>query len=494
MRLWILLVVLLIPLAVSQASAVSGTLSISSITIAPGGQGAADLRSNVPAPGLGAWTVDITYDPAVVSVASCAPAQGGVCNPAFAANKVRITGASASGLIGDTSLGTITLHRLAASAAACGAASPLSLATNVFADATVGNPQNITLTAPTNGTVTCATSVFPGVPDSEHAILVAWVINDLNSNGQREPDEPGVEGWLLDQACGDALARLGSTDADGRLIAMVRRSEPCFLLETPFGWLAEGGNSRRDVTLNPGATVGLVFLVHQAGEQVENFGGNVIMNGLPAPVGTQVDALFGGQYCGVADVYAAPEATRYSLYVLSDHDRGGCATPGGSVSLTVNGIVVHTETFSPFSFPGLDLILGPAPMYFYLSSPEGTTPIPYVGAVRCGEARLTELGVGLLPSNFNIIYVLPDALRSGCGAPGRTVTIKAGGQIILQLPWHEGLTNELPPFTPIPDVILPEGGSGGSESSGVVAVAALLGAASLAMLVVGIGLARRSRP
>src|SRR3990172_5697377 len=153
-------------LVVAQVSAVSGTLSISSPTIAPAGQGVADLRSNVPAPGLGAWTVDITYDPTKVSVASCAPAQGGVCNPAYAANQVRITGASANGLIGDTSLGTITLNMLAATAAACGAPSPLTLTTNVFADATIGNPTDITLTSTTNGTVTCGAAALPTIVPS----------------------------------------------------------------------------------------------------------------------------------------------------------------------------------------------------------------------------------------------------------------------------------------------------------------------------------------
>jgi len=189
-------------LVVAQVSAVSGTLSISSPTIDPGGQGTADLRSNVPSPGLGAWTVDITYDPAAVSVASCAPAQGGVCNPNFAANKVRITGASANGLTGDTSLGTITLHMLAATASACGAASPLSLATNVFADATIGNPQNITLTSTTNGTVTCAAAPAatatraPGLP--------------INGGG---PSDGGSSTWLIVGLAGVGLAMLAGYGA-----------------------------------------------------------------------------------------------------------------------------------------------------------------------------------------------------------------------------------------------------------------------------------------
>jgi hypothetical protein len=178
-------------LVVAQVSAaVSGTLSISSPTIAPAGQGVADLRSNVPAPGLGAWTVDITYDTTKVSVASCAPAQGGVCNPAFAANQVRITGASANGLIGDTSLGTITFNMLAATTAACGAPSPLTLTTNVFADATIGNPTDITLTSTANGTVTCGAAALPTIvpsgfgPDSSSSeSSFGWLVMGLGGLG-----------------------------------------------------------------------------------------------------------------------------------------------------------------------------------------------------------------------------------------------------------------------------------------------------------------------
>jgi hypothetical protein len=180
-------------LVVSQASAVSGTLSISSPAIAPGGQGVADLRSNVPTLGLGSWTVDITYDPTKISVVGCLPPQPhSVCNPNFASNKVRIAGASSSGLIGDTSLATITFHMLGATTSTCGS-SPLTLSTSVFADATVGNPQNITLTATTNGTITCAAAAtatpLPALvqsgtgPGSDNGFTYGWLIVGLVSAG-----------------------------------------------------------------------------------------------------------------------------------------------------------------------------------------------------------------------------------------------------------------------------------------------------------------------
>jgi len=175
-------------LLVSQAAAVSGTLGITSATIAPNGTGNVDLKANVGAPGLGAWTVDITYDPAVVAVATdgCAAQQNGVCNPAYTANQVRITGASASGLRDEKVLGTITFRCLTLGTSA------LTLVTNVFADATIGNPTAIDATV-TNGSITCAvaptatplpTLVVTGTgPASDGGTGYSWLIAALAAAG-----------------------------------------------------------------------------------------------------------------------------------------------------------------------------------------------------------------------------------------------------------------------------------------------------------------------
>ena len=176
-------------LVVTQVSAAaSGTLSISSPNILAGATGTADLRSNVTAPGLGAWTVDITYDPTKLTVGTCTPAQGGVCNPAFAANQVRITGASANGLVGDTSLGTIAFTNNQVAGALSCTATPLSLTVNVFADATIGNPQSFTPTI-TNGSVTCVVaaptivSTGFGSAGTGSESSVGWLIMGLGGAG-----------------------------------------------------------------------------------------------------------------------------------------------------------------------------------------------------------------------------------------------------------------------------------------------------------------------
>jgi hypothetical protein len=199
-------------LLVSQASAVSGTLNVSSATIAPGGQGSVELTANVPLPGLGAWTVDITYDSTKVTVVSCAPAQGGVCNPHFGANVVRITGAHASappdppGIVGDTSLGTITFHETAATASACGTPAALTATTNVFSDGTIGAPAPITLTI-TSGTLTCAAA-----PTAVPPAPTATTGPGLGGTGTG-PSSSDSSNWLIVALAGAGLAALAGYGA-----------------------------------------------------------------------------------------------------------------------------------------------------------------------------------------------------------------------------------------------------------------------------------------
>lgn len=111
---------------------------------------------DVTSPGLGAWTIDITYDPSVVFVLNCAPGAGGHCSPEFDSDTIRVTGASATGLEGDTTLATIQLFCVAAGV------SPLTLYVQVFADATVGDPQDINPTV-VDGSYTCPEGLSPSV-------------------------------------------------------------------------------------------------------------------------------------------------------------------------------------------------------------------------------------------------------------------------------------------------------------------------------------------
>ncbi len=137
-------------IAGTAAAQGGATLTVSDGSAAPGEEGDVSLDAgSVGDPGLGAWTVDIAYDTSVITAVDCSAEQGGVCNAEFAADMVRITGASAGGLDGDTTLGGVTFE--------CGAdagSSDLTLTVNVFADATIGDPQDIDPTI-VNGTFEC---------------------------------------------------------------------------------------------------------------------------------------------------------------------------------------------------------------------------------------------------------------------------------------------------------------------------------------------------
>ena len=83
--------------------------------------------------GLGAWTVDVIYDPTVVKVTGCtATAANALCNATFASNTIRLTGVSVSGLTGTQTLANITFTAVASK----GSSSAVSVGLRTFANAT----------------------------------------------------------------------------------------------------------------------------------------------------------------------------------------------------------------------------------------------------------------------------------------------------------------------------------------------------------------------
>lgn len=141
----------------SLVSAQASTVSVGSASLDTGKQASVDVQaSGIPAPGLGGWTVDVTYDPAMVTVAGCSSA-GGLCNPEFAPNMVRVVGFDANGLVGDAMLATIDIE------CASTGSSSLKLTVVDLLDATPGAPAQIEAGIQ-NGSVTCTK---PSASDSD---------------------------------------------------------------------------------------------------------------------------------------------------------------------------------------------------------------------------------------------------------------------------------------------------------------------------------------
>jgi hypothetical protein len=67
-----------------------------------------DVKASAGTGQLANWTVDITYDPAVVRVSDCRLGEPGVCNPSFGAHTVRIDGGTSRPIAGRTTLARIT--------------------------------------------------------------------------------------------------------------------------------------------------------------------------------------------------------------------------------------------------------------------------------------------------------------------------------------------------------------------------------------------------
>jgi hypothetical protein len=145
----------------SNALAAAGTLTVSSETAAIGASSSFDVSADVEAPGLGAWTIDITYDPSVITITDCEGDNGSVCNAEYAANQIRVTGAAATGLEGLSILASVEFD------CEVEGTSPLTVTLTGFHDATIGDPQPIDPATVNDGSVECAEEAATPTPGPE---------------------------------------------------------------------------------------------------------------------------------------------------------------------------------------------------------------------------------------------------------------------------------------------------------------------------------------
>ena len=133
----------------SGNSRITATIQAGSASAAVGAEAQAPVQAlAVAAPGLGAWTINIDYDPAVVSITTCESPPPSACNTHKDDHTVRLAGASAPGEQGDVTLMTMTFLCKAAGTSA------LKVTVELLADGTIGKPRSITPHAK-DGSITC---------------------------------------------------------------------------------------------------------------------------------------------------------------------------------------------------------------------------------------------------------------------------------------------------------------------------------------------------
>lgn len=137
-------------MASPQASAVDAEVGVGSAKAQVGHEVVVQVGAeHVAAPGLGAWTFDVEYNPEFVTALDCTAHQNSLCNADFGDNAVRFVGTRVEGLTGAFELGDVVFECKKAGKSA------LELSVTVFADATPGEPQPIN-PAVTHGSLTCS--------------------------------------------------------------------------------------------------------------------------------------------------------------------------------------------------------------------------------------------------------------------------------------------------------------------------------------------------
>ena len=172
----------------AQVSAAAHVLDVHEAKAGVGETASVDVGSHdIADPGLGSWTIDVSWDSSIVTLKSCDTASVGFneCNDAFATDTLRIVGFVGDGLIGSTVLASLTFT--------CDAegVSPLEVdaTTLVLKDGTAGDPGQIS--GPVNdGSITC--NVEP-----EATTAPTEVIPPITGTGPLAEGSNGVSGWLI---------------------------------------------------------------------------------------------------------------------------------------------------------------------------------------------------------------------------------------------------------------------------------------------------------
>ena len=183
------------------------SVEIGSLSLNLGDEGSVELTAHNSADPLGAWDIELSYDPTIVSVLECVPMNESICNPQPGSGSIRVTGASATGFIGDVTLATITLR--------CDSEgeSPLALMLIVFGEA-IGFPPTV---ESSDGNVVCntaeptPTAAEPTPTASDAPESAATPIPVLPETGTGSTSSLGIDlGWFIAALAATGTAALAT--------------------------------------------------------------------------------------------------------------------------------------------------------------------------------------------------------------------------------------------------------------------------------------------
>ena len=186
--------------ATGSARADVTALGIGSATVEPGDEVTLNVTAQATDSGIGAYTVDVVYDGALVSATACTSAAGACSIDTVGINTVRLTGASTSGLTGDVTLGSITFQAGTDEGTAALAVTVVTLADPDTEDVSV---------TPTSGSITIAAAATP-TPTPEPTAEPTPTPGGLPPTGGAPVNGAGSSAWLLASVIGLGLAALGT--------------------------------------------------------------------------------------------------------------------------------------------------------------------------------------------------------------------------------------------------------------------------------------------
>lgn len=174
-------------------------VTISVPRLAVGEENGMDLEAGgMSASGLGAWTIDVMFDPDLIAPTLCETGALSVCNPDFADGTVRIAGASTEAFPpeGNLLLATMFFECLAPGEA------ELTIVPQILVDQTLGDPQPIDATVE-SGTFVCEEVAATPTP--------TVAVTDLGGTGTGgQPETRDVVRWLIAAFAGVGLAGIVS--------------------------------------------------------------------------------------------------------------------------------------------------------------------------------------------------------------------------------------------------------------------------------------------